>query len=85
MRLTSADTLRALMAQKDVSYSDLAAAATVSKGFVSHLTSGRKNTCTPRVADAIARRLDIPLAVLFMPSAPSQAGRRVSSGKTVAA
>lgn len=68
MKLTSADTLRALMAQKDVSYSDLAAAASVSKGFISHLTSGRRRTCTPRVADAIARRLDIPLSVLFVVS-----------------
>lgn len=85
MKLTSADTLRALMAQKDVSYSDLAASATVSKGFVSHLTSGRKNTCTPRVADAIARRLDIPLAVLFLPSVPTAEGQKPTRQKTAAA
>jgi len=84
MKLTSADTLRALMAQKQVSYADLAATAEVSKGFISHLTSGRKNTCTPKVADRIVRRLDIPLQVLFMPSAPSTAGRSIPVKKVAA-
>lgn len=74
MRLISPDTLRALMAQKGVSYEDMRLAAGVSKGFISHLTAGRKKTCTPRVADAIARRLDVPLTLLFMPSISSGEG-----------
>lgn len=68
MKLISRDTLRALMAQKNVSLADLAASAGVSKGFISHLTAGRKKTMTPKVADAIARRLDVPIELLFVPS-----------------
>jgi transcriptional regulator with XRE-family HTH domain len=86
MRLISTDTLRALMAQKGVSLQDLADAARVSKGFISHLTAGRKKTMTPRVADAIARRLDVPLTVLFMPSvSPPSSGTVNHAGKKVAA
>jgi hypothetical protein len=69
MRLTSHETLRALMTQHDVSYTDLALAADVSKGFISHLVKERKKTCTPAVADRIARRLFVPLGVLFVASA----------------
>lgn len=74
MRLTSAATLRALMQQKAVSYSDMALAAGRSKGFISHLTAGRKKTCTPQVAERIARRLDVPLAILFVPSTSTTNG-----------
>ena len=85
MKLTSSDTLRALMAQKDVSLSDLAASAQVSRGFISHLRAGRKNTCTPRVADAIARRLDLPIEILFVPSISSTEGSKIKQQRRVAA
>lgn len=84
MKLTSCATLRALMEQKDVSYADLAAAAVVSKGFISHLARGRKSTCTPVVADRIARRLDVPLEVIFVPSSSASGGRRTPQRKAVA-
>lgn len=84
MKLTSPDTLRALMAQKDVSLTDLAAAAQVSRGFISHLRAGRKKTCTPRVADAIARRLDLPLEILFVPSVSITEGSNGNQHRRVA-
>jgi transcriptional regulator with XRE-family HTH domain len=84
MRLTSGDTLRALMAQKDISYAEMADSADVSKGFISHLTAGRKKTCTPRVADRIARRLDVPLELLFVPSISSDAGAIVKQQRKAA-
>lgn len=85
MRLTSANTLRALMDQKGISLQDLANSAKVSKGFISHLTAGRKKTCTPRVAEEIARRLDVPLSLLFVPSVPLVSGRSSNQQKRVAA
>jgi transcriptional regulator with XRE-family HTH domain len=85
MKLTSADTLRALMQQKDISYADLAAAAKVSKGFISHLTAGRKNTCTPGVADRITRRLDVPLRLLFVESVSTTNGRTARQQRRTAA
>lgn len=70
MKLTSGHTLKALMQQKGVSLNDMALATDRSKGFISHLTAGRKTTCSPMVADRIARRLDVPLELLFVPSPP---------------
>lgn len=68
MRLQSPDTLRALMAQKRFSYERLARYAGCSKSMISHLTSGRKTTCTPELAEKIAEALEVPLAILFAAS-----------------
>ena len=68
MRLQSADTLRALMEQRGFSMARLARYSGCSKSFVSHLLAGRKTTCTPQLAEHIAEALDVPLALLFMPS-----------------
>lgn len=77
MRLISPDVLRTWMGHTGKSLADLAAAAEVSRGFISHLTSGRKTTCKPRTAVLIARCLDVPLEALFVPSISSDAGRTV--------
>jgi transcriptional regulator with XRE-family HTH domain len=84
MRLTSPDTLRALMAQRGLSYETLARYAGCSKSFVSHLTSGRKNTCTPQLAERIAEALQVPLAIIFVPSASAVSGQIIRSRETVA-
>lgn len=72
MRLTSPDTLRALMAQRGFSMDRLARYAGCSKGMVSHLTSGRKRSCTPQLATNIAEALDVPLELLFVPQVVTQ-------------
>lgn len=82
MKLQSRQVLRAFMQQKGVSLNDLALAAGVSKGFVSHLTSGRRTTCKPLTAVQIARRLDVPLEVLFMPSLSSDSGDAIKPRQT---
>lgn len=69
MRLANPATLAALMQQRDMSYGTLGRYAGCSKGFVSHLTSGRRRTCTPQLAERIAEALSVPLEVLFVPSA----------------
>ena len=71
MKLTNPETLRELLQTKGLSYADLGRAAGVSRGFISHLTAGRKKTMTPIVALRIAERLDVPLSVLFQPSLPT--------------
>jgi transcriptional regulator with XRE-family HTH domain len=68
MRLRSAETLRALMRQQNLSLGALASAAQCSKSFVSHLLSGRRNSCTDELASRIAWALDVPVHVLFVPS-----------------
>lgn len=84
MRLTSPDTLRALMAQRGLSYETLARYAGCSKSFISHLTSGRKNTCTPQLAERIAEALQVPLAIIFVPSASAVSGQTIRSREKVA-
>lgn len=84
MRLADADMLRALMRRRGVSYADLARSAGVSKGFISHLTAGRKKTCTPRVALRIAERLDVDLEFLFVPSISSAEGQDANFQKRAA-
>lgn len=71
MRLQSPDTLRALMAQRNFSMERLARYSGCSKSFVSHLTAGRKGTCTPELAGRIAEALEVPLEILFVPSVSS--------------
>lgn len=65
MRLRSSDTLRALMKQSDLSLQDLANCAGCSKGFISHLLSGRRSSCTVALAGRIALVLHVPTEVLF--------------------
>jgi transcriptional regulator with XRE-family HTH domain len=77
MRLNSAATLTALMDQHGFSMSRLARYAGCSKGFISHLTSGRRVSCTPELAERIAEALQVPLVVLFTPRSSSDTGQSV--------
>lgn len=81
MRLTSPDTLRALMAQRGYSLARLARYADCSKGFISHLLAGRKTTCTPALAQLIAEALDVPLEILFVPSVSAGSGQIERKGR----
>lgn len=74
MKLTSRDTLKALMQQKQFSRRRLARYCGLKgSGMIDHLLDGRKTSCTPRLAERIVEALDVPLAVLFVPSLPSVA------------
>lgn len=65
MKLKSADTLRALMEQDQFSLARLARYAGCSKGFISHLLSGRRSSCTAELGEKIAEALGVPTTVLF--------------------
>lgn len=65
MELRSAQCLRALMDQEQVSLGMLAEAVGVHRSFVSHLVSGRSPGCLPERAARIADVLDVPVEVLF--------------------
>ncbi|MCX2931346.1 helix-turn-helix transcriptional regulator [Mycobacterium sp. CVI_P3] len=67
MRLRSPATLRALMEQDKFSLGRLARYAGCSKGFISHLLSGRRSSCTPELATRIAEALNVPIEILFDP------------------
>ncbi|MBO9522335.1 MAG: helix-turn-helix transcriptional regulator [Nocardioidaceae bacterium] len=65
MKLRSAEILVAFMRQKEFSMERLARYAGCSKSMISHLTSGRKSSCSPALAERIAEALDIPTEALF--------------------
>lgn len=65
MRLQSADTLKALMKQKHMGLDRMSRSVGCSRGFISHLTSGRRSSCKPLTAERIAEALDVPLEILF--------------------
>lgn len=75
MRLTSADTLRALMKQRNFSMERLGRYSGCSKSFIHHLCSGRKGTCTPQLAERIAEALEVPIEILFVLHASTGSGR----------
>ena len=85
MTLTSTVILAELMATKRFNQARLARYAGCSQSFVSQLLKGKKN-CSPELAQEIAEALEVPLAVLFVASGPTdgrsfrkrQAGRRVA-------
>lgn len=75
MRLTSGKILRGLMDAKRLSNADVAASAGVGRTFISALVHERRTSCTPRVAERIAERLEVPLEVLFVPRVSTVSGR----------
>lgn len=68
MTLISADTLRALIAQRGISYARLARTVGVSRAFISALTLGKRESCKPETAQRIAHSLGAPTNLLFEPT-----------------
>ena len=77
MTLTSAEVLVECMTEKDFTGARLARYAGCSRQFISQLITGKRNTCTPRLAVYISEALGVPLSVLFVPSGSSVAARSV--------
>lgn len=75
MRLTSGKILRGLMDSKHLSNEDVARHAEVGRTFISALVNERRTSCTPRVAELIAERLEVPLEVLFVPRVSATNGQ----------
>lgn len=65
MRLKSGALLRELMNTHKLSNADVALHAQVGRTFISALVNERRTSCTERVADRIAERLQVPTSVLF--------------------
>lgn len=74
MRLHSGSLLRELMNTKHMSNADVALSAGVGRTFISALVNERRTSCTPKVAERIAERLEVPLEVLFVPRTSAVSG-----------
>ena len=84
MRLLSGDTLRALISQRGLNQSRLAAAAGCSASFVNGLCAGSKTSCSDRLAGRIAEVLEVPTTVLFVPTGSRATVRSVKQQQIVA-
>lgn len=84
MRLKSGATLVAHMEAEQVSITQLAIFTGCHRSMISHLRSGRKNTCTPALADAIARALRVDTDALFVPRSSGRTRRNVRPRTRVA-
>lgn len=91
MRLKSGSLLRELMNTKGLSNADVAMTVRKDNGevlgrtFVSALVNERRLSCTPKVAEGIARRLEVPLEVLFDPKASAPSGQIIKTREKVPA
>ncbi len=70
------------METKGFSLGRMARYAGCSKAMVSHLTSGRRTSCTPALAENIAEALGMSVRSLFVPRVSTQGVRNVSTNKT---
>lgn len=85
MRLQSGDTLRALIGQRGLNQSRVAAAAGCSPSFINGLCAGTKTSCSEQLAVAIAEVLEVPAAVLFAPTESRTTGRNGATHGTAVA
>jgi len=84
MRLHNGKLLRELMNTKHLSNAEVAMSAGVGRTFISALVNERRTSCTPKVAERIAERLEVPLEVLFAPKTSAVSGQNSKSGRTAA-
>lgn len=75
MRLKSGSLLRELMNTKGLSNAEVALSSGVGRTFISALVNERRTSCKPITAERIARRLEVPVTVLFDPKASAASGR----------
>lgn len=84
MELISAETLRALIKQRGLSYMTLGRWAGCHRSMISHLCAGRSKSCKPDLAERIAEALGVPLELLFLPHQSSDAVQNDQRGKKTA-
>lgn len=68
VRLISADQLQFWMRVRTISVRELAAKVGCSHSTVGHLRSGFRKTCSPEIANKIAKALECPIEALFVPT-----------------
>lgn len=75
MRLTSRDTLRALIKQRGLSYGQLGQMAGCHRTMISQLVNNHRNSCTPTLADRLSLCLGVPTEVLFVAKTSADSGQ----------
>lgn len=78
MKVISQDVLKALIRARNLSYGDVGEMADCHRSMVSQLANGDRTSCTPELAERIARCLGVSIDVLFVPKVSADSGRLVS-------
>ena len=85
MKLTSKDTLRALIKQRGLSYGVLGNMARCHRSMISQLVNGQRTSCSSDLAERIAFCLGVPSEVLFVAHVSADSGSNVKGKAKVAA
>lgn len=77
MKLTSKDTLRALIKQRGLSYRDIGDLAGCHRSMISQLANGHRTSCKPELAERVSVCLGVPLEVLFAAKASAGSSNNI--------
>jgi transcriptional regulator with XRE-family HTH domain len=78
MKIISEATLKALIQQRGLSYGDVGEMCGCHRSMISQLANGDRTSCKPTLAENIARCLNVPLELLFVPRASATSGQSIS-------
>ena len=84
MKLTSRDTLKALIRQRGLSYNDIGQMAGCHRSMISQLANGHRTSCTAELAERVALCLGVPSEVLFVANASAGSGRNARTMRSAA-
>lgn len=84
MRIRDRELLIRQMHYRDMSGARLARSSECSRQFISFLCTGKKTTCTPKLARLIEEALDVAPGTLFVESKSCDSGLQVTSRATAA-
>lgn len=77
MQLKSAEYFKDTIRQRGLSYADVAEMAGCHKSMIGQLASGHRKSCSPDLADRIARCLGVLTGLLFDQRASATSGHRI--------
>jgi transcriptional regulator with XRE-family HTH domain len=84
MRITHREMFRAAISRSGLTYRGVAARAECSLSFVSALANGRKTGVTPELAERLEEVLEVPVGLIFEPTASGLSGSDVRSSRNAA-
>lgn len=78
VRIISHEALASYMSYRGLSVRELAMKTGIHRAAIGFLRSGKRHTCTPENARAIAKALDVPVDVLFRVQSPLRVARKAA-------
>lgn len=85
MKLTSKETLRALIKQRGLSYGDIGQLANCHRSMISQLVNGHRKSCSADLGERIAACLGVPSEVLFVARPSASSGQDIKMREKIPA